>query len=81
MTVGDDAYTAAGSVITEDVPDGALAIARGQRQGNIEGYAERRERRLDDDSEGNLYTPRELSAIDTSSGHRERACRSITTSG
>jgi bifunctional UDP-N-acetylglucosamine pyrophosphorylase/glucosamine-1-phosphate N-acetyltransferase len=41
VTVGDDAYTAAGSVITKDVPPGALGVAR-QRQTNIEGYAERR---------------------------------------
>jgi bifunctional UDP-N-acetylglucosamine pyrophosphorylase/glucosamine-1-phosphate N-acetyltransferase len=40
VRVGDDTYTAAGSVITEDVPDGALAIAR-SRQQNIEQYAER----------------------------------------
>jgi bifunctional UDP-N-acetylglucosamine pyrophosphorylase/glucosamine-1-phosphate N-acetyltransferase len=40
VTVGDDAYTAAGSVITEDVPPGALAVARA-RQENVEGYAER----------------------------------------
>ena len=40
VTVGDDAYTAAGSVITDDVPPGALGVAR-QRQTNIEGYAER----------------------------------------
>jgi bifunctional UDP-N-acetylglucosamine pyrophosphorylase/glucosamine-1-phosphate N-acetyltransferase len=42
VTVGDGAYTAAGSVVTEDVPAGALAVARA-RQCNIEGYAERRE--------------------------------------
>jgi bifunctional UDP-N-acetylglucosamine pyrophosphorylase/glucosamine-1-phosphate N-acetyltransferase len=41
VTVGDDAYTGAGSVITEDVPPGALGIAR-ERQTNIEGYSERR---------------------------------------
>ena len=41
VDVGDDAYTAAGSVITEDVPPGALGVAR-QRQTNVEGYAERR---------------------------------------
>jgi bifunctional UDP-N-acetylglucosamine pyrophosphorylase / glucosamine-1-phosphate N-acetyltransferase len=40
VTVGDDAYTAAGSVVTEDVPAGALAVARA-RQKNVEGYAER----------------------------------------
>jgi bifunctional UDP-N-acetylglucosamine pyrophosphorylase/glucosamine-1-phosphate N-acetyltransferase len=44
VTVGDDAYTGAGSVITEDVPPGALGIAR-ERQTNIEGYAERVSRR------------------------------------
>ncbi len=42
VTVGDGAYTAAGSVITEDVPPGALGVARA-RQANVEGYAERRE--------------------------------------
>ncbi len=43
VTLGDDVYTGAGSVITDDIPDGALGIAR-ERQRNIEGYAERRER-------------------------------------
>jgi bifunctional UDP-N-acetylglucosamine pyrophosphorylase / glucosamine-1-phosphate N-acetyltransferase len=42
VTVGDDAYTAAGSVITEDVPPGALGVARARQQ-NREGYAQRRE--------------------------------------
>jgi bifunctional UDP-N-acetylglucosamine pyrophosphorylase/glucosamine-1-phosphate N-acetyltransferase len=37
VTIGDNAYTAAGSAITEDVPDGALGVARG-RQRNIEGW-------------------------------------------
>jgi bifunctional UDP-N-acetylglucosamine pyrophosphorylase / glucosamine-1-phosphate N-acetyltransferase len=41
VSVGDDAYTGAGSVITDDVPPGALGIARA-RQENIEGYAQRR---------------------------------------
>jgi bifunctional UDP-N-acetylglucosamine pyrophosphorylase/glucosamine-1-phosphate N-acetyltransferase len=39
VTVGDRAYTGSGSVITKDVPDGALAVARG-RQHNIEGWAD-----------------------------------------
>jgi bifunctional UDP-N-acetylglucosamine pyrophosphorylase / glucosamine-1-phosphate N-acetyltransferase len=42
VSLGDDAYTGAGSVITEDVPPGALGIARA-RQVNREGYAQRRE--------------------------------------
>lgn len=42
VAVGDDAYTAAGSVITEDVPAGALAVAR-SKQKNIEGFAGRSE--------------------------------------
>lgn len=37
VTIGDDAWTAAGSVVTNDVPPGALAVAR-ERQRNIEGY-------------------------------------------
>jgi bifunctional UDP-N-acetylglucosamine pyrophosphorylase/glucosamine-1-phosphate N-acetyltransferase len=40
VNVGDDAYTGAGSVITQDVPAGALGIARA-RQRNVDGYAER----------------------------------------
>jgi bifunctional UDP-N-acetylglucosamine pyrophosphorylase/glucosamine-1-phosphate N-acetyltransferase len=43
VDVGDRAYTGAGSVINEDVPDGALAIAR-PRQTNVEGYADRVEK-------------------------------------
>jgi bifunctional UDP-N-acetylglucosamine pyrophosphorylase/glucosamine-1-phosphate N-acetyltransferase len=46
VSVGDDAYTAAGSVVTDDVPDGALAVARAEQQ-NVEAYAERRRARLD----------------------------------
>jgi bifunctional UDP-N-acetylglucosamine pyrophosphorylase/glucosamine-1-phosphate N-acetyltransferase len=41
VSVGDDAWTAAGSVVTEDVPAGALAVAR-SRQRNVERYGERR---------------------------------------
>jgi len=37
VTIGDGAYTAAGSVITEDVPAGALGIARA-KQSNILGW-------------------------------------------
>ena len=41
VKVGNGAYTAAGSTVTKDVPDGALAIAR-SRQENKEGFAERK---------------------------------------
>ncbi|NHD16798.1 MULTISPECIES: bifunctional UDP-N-acetylglucosamine diphosphorylase/glucosamine-1-phosphate N-acetyltransferase GlmU [unclassified Actinopolyspora] len=41
VRVDDGAYTAAGSVITEDVPPGAMAVARG-RQRNIEGWVAKR---------------------------------------
>jgi bifunctional UDP-N-acetylglucosamine pyrophosphorylase/glucosamine-1-phosphate N-acetyltransferase len=40
VSIGDDAYTGAGSTITDDVPEGALGIAR-SRQVNIDGYARR----------------------------------------
>ena len=41
LTVGDGAYTAAGSVITEDVPPGAMGVGRG-RQRNILDWVFRR---------------------------------------
>ncbi|MER6299331.1 bifunctional UDP-N-acetylglucosamine diphosphorylase/glucosamine-1-phosphate N-acetyltransferase GlmU [Kitasatospora sp. NPDC001539] len=41
VTVGDGAYTAAGSVITGDVPAGALGVSRAQQR-NIEGWVERK---------------------------------------
>ena len=41
VTIGDGAYTAAGSVITEDVPPGAIAVARA-RQRNILDWVLRR---------------------------------------
>jgi bifunctional UDP-N-acetylglucosamine pyrophosphorylase / glucosamine-1-phosphate N-acetyltransferase len=43
VTIGDGAWTAAGSIITDDVPADALAVARA-RQRNIEGYGKRKRR-------------------------------------
>jgi bifunctional UDP-N-acetylglucosamine pyrophosphorylase/glucosamine-1-phosphate N-acetyltransferase len=45
VSVGDDAYTAAGSVLTKDVPAGALGVARSEQE-NVEGFSKRRERGL-----------------------------------
>jgi bifunctional UDP-N-acetylglucosamine pyrophosphorylase / glucosamine-1-phosphate N-acetyltransferase len=48
VTVGDDAFTAAGSVIGSDVPDGALAGSPGvsrSAQRNVDGYAAARAER------------------------------------
>ena len=43
VSVGDGATTAAGSVITQDVPDGGLGVGRA-RQKNIDDWAARRKR-------------------------------------
>jgi bifunctional UDP-N-acetylglucosamine pyrophosphorylase / glucosamine-1-phosphate N-acetyltransferase len=46
VKIGDRAYTGTGSVITRDVPDGALGVARGRQQ-NLEGWADKnREKKL-----------------------------------
>jgi bifunctional UDP-N-acetylglucosamine pyrophosphorylase/glucosamine-1-phosphate N-acetyltransferase len=43
VEVGDDAYTGAGSVITDDVPPGALGISRADQK-NVEGYAAKKDK-------------------------------------
>ena len=42
VSVGKDSNTAAGSVITEDVPAGALAVERGEQR-NVSGYRKRKD--------------------------------------
>lgn len=51
VSVGEDAYTGAGSVIREDVPDGTLAVSAGDQR-NIEGYAERKAERAGETEQG-----------------------------
>lgn len=46
LTVGREAFVAAGSTITKDVPDGSLAVARA-RQDNKEGWVLRKRKRQD----------------------------------
>jgi bifunctional UDP-N-acetylglucosamine pyrophosphorylase/glucosamine-1-phosphate N-acetyltransferase len=41
VSIGDSAYTGAGSVIAEDVPAGALGIARPEQR-NVEGFAQKK---------------------------------------
>jgi bifunctional UDP-N-acetylglucosamine pyrophosphorylase / glucosamine-1-phosphate N-acetyltransferase len=41
VTIGDGAYTGAGTVIRDDVPPGALAVSAGPQR-NIEGWVERK---------------------------------------
>lgn len=42
VTIGDGAYTAAGSVVTEDVPAGAIAVARSKQRNIIDWVLRRR---------------------------------------
>jgi bifunctional UDP-N-acetylglucosamine pyrophosphorylase/glucosamine-1-phosphate N-acetyltransferase len=41
VSVGDGAYTAAGSIITKDVPPGALGVGRAPQR-NVEGWVTRK---------------------------------------
>ena len=47
VEVGDEVSTAAGSVITNRIPDGALGVGRA-RQTNIEGWSNRRRKKQSD---------------------------------
>ena len=46
VRIGKASYVAAGSTVTQDVPDGALGIAR-ERQVNKEGWVAKRRQKLD----------------------------------
>lgn len=48
VSVGDGAYTGAGAVIREDVPDGALGVSSNEQR-NIEGYADRKAAEADEE--------------------------------
>jgi bifunctional UDP-N-acetylglucosamine pyrophosphorylase/glucosamine-1-phosphate N-acetyltransferase len=50
VSIGDGAYTGAGAVIREDVPPGALGVTAGDQR-NIEGYAERKAKAMEDEDE------------------------------
>jgi len=50
VEVGDDAYTGAGSVITDDVPPGALGISRAEQR-NVEGYAGKKDKESSEDED------------------------------
>jgi bifunctional UDP-N-acetylglucosamine pyrophosphorylase / glucosamine-1-phosphate N-acetyltransferase len=46
LTIHRGAYIAAGSLVNEDVPEGALAVGRA-RQRNIPGWTSHRRRRME----------------------------------
>ncbi|HEX9289409.1 MAG TPA: DapH/DapD/GlmU-related protein, partial [Anaeromyxobacteraceae bacterium] len=57
ITIGDGAYIAAGSTLTEDVPAGALALGRA-RQVNKEGWAAARAAQKNGKAEKGRASPR-----------------------
>jgi len=72
VRVGDGAYVAAGSVITENVPSDALGIARG-RQSNKPGWARQRRRELAAAAKPKSHNRAKSSGARTGSGKRPRS--------
>lgn len=66
VEIGPRAFVAAGSTITKDVPEGALAVAR-DRQRNIEGWVARRDARSRAASEPGTPPTDEVSSSDPAS--------------
>jgi bifunctional UDP-N-acetylglucosamine pyrophosphorylase/glucosamine-1-phosphate N-acetyltransferase len=50
VEVGDESYTGAGSVITDDVPPGGLGISRAEQK-NVEGYAKKKAKEASEDED------------------------------
>ncbi len=67
VTIGDGAYTAAGSVITDDVPPGAMAVGRA-RQRNIADWVLRR-RPGTSSAQSAAAAQTAASAVETPSSH------------
>ena len=72
VTVGDGAYTGAGTVLREDVPPGALAVSGGQQR-NIEGWVARKRpgSAAAEAAEKAAQSPREKSPEQTGTGADE----------
>lgn len=69
VRIGDGAYVAAGSIVTENVPAEALAIARG-RQVNKPGWAAKRRREMKGAKGSNRTKAKERSRAKRSEGKR-----------
>jgi bifunctional UDP-N-acetylglucosamine pyrophosphorylase/glucosamine-1-phosphate N-acetyltransferase len=63
VTVGDGAYTGAGTVVREDVPPGALAVSAGPQR-NIEGWVARKRPGSDADKAARRATGEEANPED-----------------